>query len=123
MIFMGKRTDIPRILNACDLFVLPSRWEGLPLVLAEAHAAGLPIVATKVGGNSEVVQDGKAGILVPAGDPKSLADAVETLITHPEMAMKMGREGRAFVKEHFNMKECVARYAGIYRSLVGERMA
>ncbi len=77
-----------------DGFVLSSRWEGLPYTIIEAMMAGLPVVATKVGGVPELVEDGVTGFLVPPKDPEALAQALQKLIDGPELRKKMGRAGR-----------------------------
>ena len=76
LVFLGYRSDIPRFLNAMDLYVLPSLWEGLPLALIEALACGKPAVVSDVGGNREIMEDGVNGRLVPPGDPEALAAAI-----------------------------------------------
>jgi glycosyltransferase involved in cell wall biosynthesis len=76
LVFLGYRSDVPRFLNAMDLYVLPSLWEGLPLALIEALACGKPAVVSDVGGNREIVADGVNGRLVPPGDPEALARAI-----------------------------------------------
>lgn len=118
VVFMGRRTDIPRILQACDLFVLSSRREGFSLVLVEAQAAGLPVIATKVGGIPEVVQDGCTGMLVSGGDVKALVTAIEGLITHPQKAVWMGRRGKRAVRKRFDINLCAGKYAQLYQSMV-----
>jgi glycosyltransferase involved in cell wall biosynthesis len=92
--FTGARTDIPAILSSLDLFVLPSLWEGHPLVLLEAMATGLPVVATQVGGNPEVVIHGETGLMVPPSNPVQLASAIITLMQNPDLRHKMGEAGR-----------------------------
>jgi len=121
VIFMGRRTDVPRILQACDLFVLTSRWEGLGLVFAEAHAAGLPVVGSNVGGIPEVVLDGRTGLLVPPGNVERLSSAIEYLVSHYDEAREMGQRGREHVFKHFNIKRCSSQYAQVYRSLAVEK--
>lgn len=91
--FVGYVTDMPRIYAALDVLVLPSRWEGFGLVLAEAMAAGKPIVATRVGGVPEVVVDGETALLTPPSDPAAIAGAVVSLLIDPERAQAMGRRG------------------------------
>jgi glycosyltransferase involved in cell wall biosynthesis len=99
---LGVRRDVPEILNAGDGYVLSSAWEGMPVALLEAAAVELPVVATRVGGVPEVVEDGTTGLLVPAGNPGALAEAmvrVESLA--PDVRAAMGRRGRALVEERF----------------------
>ena len=91
---LGFRTDIPELLAGCDLFVLPSLFEGLPLSILEAMAAGKAVVATAIGGNDEAVVDGVTGLLVPPADPEALADALRTLLREPERRRRLGEAGR-----------------------------
>jgi len=119
--FVGVRRNIPEILASLDLFVLPSRWEGLPLALLEAMAACLPVVATAVGGTPEVVIDGETGLLVPPGDPDALAQAIVFLIENPELRKKMGQAGRKRVAEHFTIQETVRKTEALYQKLLVEK--
>jgi glycosyltransferase involved in cell wall biosynthesis len=118
VLFAGSRDDIPRMLSAADLFVLPTLTEALPTVIAEAMAAGLPIVASAVGGIPEMVSHGDTALLVPPADPGALTDAVVRILTNPRQAAAMGRAGRRVAAEQFD----VVRQAGIlaeeYRHLV-----
>jgi glycosyltransferase involved in cell wall biosynthesis len=123
--FLGVRRDVPELMSAADGYVLSSAWEGMPVVLLEAAAVELPVVATQVGGVSEVVEDGTTGLLVPPGDPIALGRAmerVEALATEARAAMGAG--GRALVQQRYDTDrvmemwerlylECVAPPAGI----------
>lgn len=93
--FLGPRADIPRLLTEASLFVLPSRWEGLPVALLEALAAGRPVIATRVGGVPEVVRDGVDGLLVEPDDPAALAEAIASLLRDPARAAAMGSAPRS----------------------------
>jgi glycosyltransferase involved in cell wall biosynthesis len=117
--FLGFRLDIPELLQALDVFVLSSRSEGLSLTLLEAEAAGLPIVATRVGGNPEVVCDGESGILVPSGEPRPLAEALARLLQDPALRARMGERGRSLYREHFTLEAMVRGYERVYRRLAG----
>ncbi len=86
--FAGLRTDVPRLLAAAAVFVLPSAWEGQPLVLQEALRAGVPIVATRVGGTPALIGE-DAAVLIPPGDPERLADAVRAVLTDPALAARL----------------------------------
>lgn len=119
--FTGIRDDVPDILAALDIFVLPSRWEGLPLVVLEAMAAGLPVVATAVGGTPEVVVDGVTGLLVPPRDPAALAQAITRLLRNPDLRRKMGRAGRERVTEHFSVEQMVRKTESLYEQLLVEK--
>jgi glycosyltransferase involved in cell wall biosynthesis len=117
--FLGLRKDIPRVLSAADAFTLSSDSEGLPLVLLQAAAAGLPIVATNVGGNAEVVVDGCNGRLVPAGDPERFAHAMaQILALSPEARRAMGESGRVRVQSTFQTTSVVDRWEQIYAELL-----
>lgn len=120
--FLGVRHDIPELMNAADGYLLSSFWEGMPMVLLEAHAVGLPIVATDVGGNREVVLDGKTGFLVPPKNPETLAQAMLRLIGLPEEErQRMGREGRKHVEENFSIERVVDVWEVLYRELLAKK--
>jgi glycosyltransferase involved in cell wall biosynthesis len=116
--FLGARTDVPVLLRASGLFVLSSRSEGISLTLLEAMASGLPVVATDVGGNAEVVVHGETGVLVPAGDPARLAEAVAGLLSDPERAHRLGRAGRRRVERAFDLRGVVRRYEQLYEDVL-----
>lgn len=119
--FAGARSDVKRHLAAADLFVLPTLTEALPTVLAEAMGAGLPIVASAVGGVPEMVLDGENGLLVPPGEPIALAEACRRLLTDREEATRMGAAGRRVAAERFEIGRQAARVADLYRALVAAR--
>jgi glycosyltransferase involved in cell wall biosynthesis len=98
-ILTGLRRDVPELLAAMDLFVLSSLWEGLPRVLPQAMATGLPVVATAVDGNSEIVREGINGRLTPPGNPPALAQAVIELLSNPRLMAQMGQAGQQFAPE------------------------
>ena len=97
--FAGERNDIPEIMRGLDCFVLPSRGEGISNTILEAMACALPVVATRVGGNAELVEDGVTGRLVPAADPAALAQAIVNYFEDPALAHQHGRAGRNRVEE------------------------
>lgn len=101
--FLGHRTDMPELMAASDLVVLPSRSEALPTVLMEAAAAGRPVVATRVGGVAEVVEDGRTGFLVPPDDPRALARAVDEMLDDPARARAFGERARSRARERFSL--------------------
>ena len=101
ILFLGHRDDVADLLAAADLFVLPSRFEGLPLAVLEAMAAGLPVVSTRVGGTDEVVLEGLTGRLVQPGDNHELAGAIVDIVSDPEKAAAMGAAGRRRFDAHF----------------------
>jgi len=102
--------DIPKLLSRADLFVLPSRDEGLGLALLEAGASGLPTIATRVGGNPEVVQDGSNGVLVPAEDPAALAEAICWMFANRDSAIEMGRRFHRRVIDNFSWEAACRKY-------------
>ena len=114
---LGWRRDLPSILKNLSVLVLTSLWEGLPRVIPEAMAAGLPVVATNVDGTPEVVRDGETGYLVPPGDPEAIADRVTRLLLHPDEARRMGATARTRVEE-FDIDTMVRRQEEIYRELL-----
>jgi sugar transferase (PEP-CTERM/EpsH1 system associated) len=117
----GHRRDVPRLLPAFDLFIQPSVHEGLPNTVLEAMAAGLPVVATAVGGTPEVVLDGIIGLLVPPRDPQALAEAITRLLGVPDLRRKMGRAGRERVERHFSIEETVRQTEALYETLLLEK--
>jgi glycosyltransferase involved in cell wall biosynthesis len=114
IVFLGHRTDIPRLLGRCDLFVLPSLYEGFPLAIQEAMAAGRPVIASAVGGVPEAVRDGVTGLLVPPSDPAALADAIRRLLADPALAQRMGAAGRVRAEQEFSYEAMVQRTTRIY---------
>lgn len=115
--FMGQRSDMDMIYAAADLFVLPSFKEGMPNVLLEAMAHGLPMVATRVGGIPEMVRDGREALLVPARDVAALRFALERLLRFPERARELGRNARAGLFPRFSVARRVQRLEQVYREL------
>jgi glycosyltransferase involved in cell wall biosynthesis len=115
----GLRRDVPELMHSFDVFALSSLWEGLPRVLPQAMAAGLPIVATAVDGNAEVVADGVNGFLTPPGDPGAMADALLRLLEDRALSTQMGEAGRASVRE-FDASKMVSDIATLYGSLLAE---
>ncbi len=114
----GERNDVAQLLAASDVFVLSSRSEGLPLSILEAMAAGLPVVATNVGGVPELVLEGETGLLVPPGDPHSLAGALERLLDDSELRGRMGAAGRIRVEERFDLVSTRQAHLDLYSSLL-----
>ena len=119
--FLGPVNDISSFLQATDVFCLPSRSEGLSNALLEAMACELPCVATRVGGNPEVVMEGKTGYLVESEDAESLAASILRILQHPQAARKMGAEGRRIVEEKFTTEAMMKRLTDSYERLLSSR--
>jgi glycosyltransferase involved in cell wall biosynthesis len=116
--FLGEVRDVASLLAQASLFVLPSLTEGMSLTLLEAMARGLPVVATRVGGNAEVVVDGETGLLVPPRSPAGLADAMLQVYADAERARRMGQAGRERVELHFDVRRMVVDYEALYRKVL-----
>jgi len=116
--FLGALTDLREHFAQADIFVLPSRSEGFSNAIVEAMAAGLPVVATKVGGNAEAVEDGKTGFIVPSEDAAALANAICRLLATPEEANAMGSAGKSRAAELFTTESMMCRIVGTYSKLL-----
>jgi glycosyltransferase involved in cell wall biosynthesis len=114
IIFLGQRKDIPDLMAASDISVLPSHEEGFSNVVLESMAAGLPVVATRVGGNPEAIIDGETGWLVPPKKPKELASKIMDLLHDPGKAEKWGEAGRRRVEQNFSHEKMVAEFVKLY---------
>ena len=115
--FLGHTQDVPEFLQLCDLFILPSLWEGMPLSVLEAYQAGKPVLATDIAGTREVVVQGKTGVLVPPKDPSALAEALGGFIRNPSryQEMKDAIDRRA---EEFSFETLLRRYGELYQELI-----
>jgi glycosyltransferase involved in cell wall biosynthesis len=113
--FLGDRNDVAELLRGFDLLAVSSRTEGYSVVLVEASVVGVPIVATRVGGNPEIVQDGVTGLLVPPSDPAALAGAIGALLDDPARARRMGEAGRAWGLSEGSVEMMTRRYEAVYR--------
>lgn len=123
VVFTGFRLDVPELLTEVSVSVLPSLSEGLSNVLLESMAAGAPVVATQVGGNSEAVKDGVTGLLVPPRDPAGLAEAICRFLENPRLASRFGQAGRQRVIEHFSLERMVQETDCLYQKLLnGSRL-
>jgi glycosyltransferase involved in cell wall biosynthesis len=120
-LFLGRCDDVPRLLAGCDIAVLPSKAEGLPNAVLEYLAAGLPTVASRVGGNAEIIQDGKTGLLVPPGDSSALSDAVLRLLRDPDFAVNLGKRGREYVILEFSFRRMIENTDRLYTELLRQR--
>lgn len=120
MKLLGQWDSIPEILAAADVFVLPSRWEGLPMALLEGMMAGLPVIATRVEGVEEVVQQGEHGLLVPLESPRELAQAILQLLGSPEDRKRMGRMARERVLSSYTTDRMCDAYLRVIEICLGE---
>jgi glycosyltransferase involved in cell wall biosynthesis len=120
-LFLGRRGDIPEILACCDIAVLPSRAEGLPNAVLEYMAAGLPSVVTRVGGNAELVDDGKTGLLLPPEDSGALSNALLKLLRDPGMAKRVAQAGHEFTVRTFGFERLVREVDALYSDLLLEK--
>lgn len=118
--FLGLRQDIGRLLSIMDVFVLPSLSEGLSVATLEAMASAKPVVATRVGGNPELVADGETGMLVPSEDSEALAQGITTLLLNKKRARELGQRGRARVEQQFQITMMISEYQKLYRKCLGE---
>ena len=116
--YLGHRKDVHRFYEAMDISVLTSLSEGLSVTLLESMSHGLPVVATNVGGNPEVVVDGRTGYIVPPKDARSLADRIVHLLRDPGLRLRMGEEGRRRVERDFQLRDVANRYLDLYRSII-----
>jgi sugar transferase (PEP-CTERM/EpsH1 system associated) len=113
----GLRDDIPELYRSMDVFVLPSRREGISNTALEAMASGLPVIATNVGGNPEIVADDRTGQLVPRDDPGALADALCRYLDSPEILSTHGNSGRRAAQEKFSKEAMIRGYLAVYDAL------
>ena len=120
VVFTGYRDDVARLLKAIDVIALPSRWEGLSLVLLEAMACRKPIVASRVMGNIDVVVDGVTGFLVPSGAPQALAEKIVLLLQDARLCDEFGRRGRERVEQEFSLARMVADMRSVYQELLDQ---
>lgn len=116
--FAGDRSDVAELMQAFDIFVLPSINEGISNTILEAMATGLPIIATRVGGNPELVVHQQSGYLVESQDPQAMAEAIKFYTENPEIAQKHGAFGRKICLERFSLERMVKDYADIYDELL-----
>lgn len=121
VIFTGFRTDVPELLSAATVSVLPSFSEGLSNALLESMAAGVPVVATRVGGNPEVIEHEKGGLLVPPRDSRALGEAIQAILENPDLARKVAEEGRRRVAEDFSLERMVRETEDLYVRLLEEK--
>jgi len=111
---LGRRGDVPDLLASFEVFAFPSRFEGLCLAVIEAQAAGVPVVATAVGGIKETVVEGETGLLVPPRDPEALASAIRRLLERPDEAARLAAEARRRVLERYSEERMVSGTLALY---------
>jgi glycosyltransferase involved in cell wall biosynthesis len=122
VIFAGVRSDVLHVMRAADAYVMSSAWEGMPMVLLEASMSGLPIVATEVGGNREVVLQGQSGYLVPARDDGALATAMLRLSRLPEPERRaMGERAAEHIRAHYSLRRVADQWEAIYREVLDRK--
>jgi len=121
VVFLNDHKNIPELLSAFDIVVSSSLHEGMSNVILEGMAAGLPVVATAVGGTPEVVIDGETGFLVPPGDPDALAEAINKLLNDPVLRKRFGQAGRKRVEKCFTIEETVRKTEDLYLRLLKEK--
>ena len=121
--FLGNRRDVPDILAGAQIFVLSSHWEGFPISILEAMRAALPVIASDVGGVKESVLDGETGFTPPPRDVEALGDALQQLLSDPELRKTMGLKGRQRFVERFGKQLMLAKTARVYSDLVREPKA
>jgi glycosyltransferase involved in cell wall biosynthesis len=113
---LGVREDIPMLLSAADLFLFPSRFEGMPNALMEAMGYGLAVVATAVQGVDEMIRDGENGILIPMDDPKAVSDAILRLLNDPDERKRLGRAAQATIEKEYTLDKMCAQYESLLTS-------
>ncbi|MFQ5501244.1 MAG: glycosyltransferase family 4 protein [Phycisphaerae bacterium] len=116
--FVGRQDDVLPWYQAADLFVLPSLWEGMSNALLEAMGCGLPVIATRVGGNSDVIRDGETGVLVDVGDVSALSEAIRRMIENVPLRSELGQAARDHVIRKFSLERTILAYGEAYRQLV-----
>jgi glycosyltransferase involved in cell wall biosynthesis len=121
VVFQPATTEVPRWLNAMDIFVLPSRSEAMSNALMEAMACGASAVASNVGGNPELIRDGETGLLFPSEDAEALASRLQRLVDDPELRSRLAARGCAFIHSEMTIERASARMATIYRELLERR--
>jgi glycosyltransferase involved in cell wall biosynthesis len=121
LLFLGERKDAAELISLFDVFVLPSLWEGLPFVLVEAAALGKPIIATAVDGVTEIIEDGKTGVLVSPKDPQALADAIIRLLQDKDGASRLAERAKAIIPARFPLRRMVAQTQNLYLELFARK--
>jgi glycosyltransferase involved in cell wall biosynthesis len=118
---LGWRRDVPALLSALDVFVLPSRWEGMPLAILEAMASSLPVVVSDISGNRDLVSDNVDGCLFESDNDVQLSEKLLMLINEPEKRARLGESGRQKVIEHYQLQNRIEKIQDLYQSLLKEK--
>jgi glycosyltransferase involved in cell wall biosynthesis len=121
VIFTGLRSDVPAVLSAVDVSVMPSLNEALSNVLLESMAAGTAVVATDVGGTAEALTDGENGLLVRPGQPDAMAAAISRLLDNPELSRRLGHAGRNTIARRFSLERMVTATEHLYQDLLEQK--
>ena len=116
--FLGQRMDVDELLARAQASILATNWEGFPLSILESMRAGLPVVASAVGGIDEAIRDGDTGYLVPRGDVDALRDRIGRVLASPELRVRMGAAGRRFFEQEFTLERSVRRTLAVYEDVV-----
>lgn len=119
--FLGQRMDVDQLLAAAQISLLVTNWEGFPLSILEAMRAGLPVVASRVGGIAESVRDEETGYLVPRGDEELLRDRIRRLLLSPNLRVRLGTNGRARYEQYFTLEHFVTQTLAVYRDVLAGR--
>ena len=119
--FLGPRTDMPGVYRSLDLLVLPSLNEGMPMTLLEAMAAGVPVIATRVGAIPNIIDDGRNGLLIDVGDPCQIGYAIERMLSCPEERRWIGTAGQRWVVENASISRSTERYFDHYQDAIADR--
>jgi glycosyltransferase involved in cell wall biosynthesis len=121
VIFTGERRDVPEILSASDIFILVSHWEGLPLAIIEAQISGLPIVASRIGGVPELVQDGINGFAISPGNVQALAEVIQRLLVDVQFRRRLGQEGRKKALDEFTFDRMLTKTYQVYEDVMKKK--
>jgi glycosyltransferase involved in cell wall biosynthesis len=118
--FLGVRKDVSNLMDASKIFVLPSRWEGLPMVILEAMAHGLPVISTPVGGIPEVITNGENGILIPKENPYSLSEAILRVLNNEELLEKLSQNAYEIVRKYYSIQTYTENLLKLYVEILGK---
>lgn len=119
--FLGNVADIHRLLASSKIFVMPSRWEGLPIALLEAMAAGKPVIASRVGGIPELIEHNRNGWLIPPEDVAALVQAIETLLANPELSARLGLQALADIRGKYSIEVYIQQIHNLYHRMLGNK--